>query len=132
MKALRFLGITFIKFIVTTFGLFTLYALILPDVIPGWGINIITWIITFALAYLFAYWAVFNIKPNRKDTLLLVFIWLLVTVTGFLLYGILYSVQGPWLLVRPEILVQLVLEVLAILMVAYQVRHKKVEEVVEI
>lgn len=67
-----------------------------------------------------------HVKPGARHVLLLVFIWLLVTVCGFLVYGIFVSARGPWIMASPEILVQLGLEVIAILAAAYRVRHHKV------
>jgi hypothetical protein len=122
----RFFAISFLKFVVSTFGLFALYAGLLPASITGGWLIAITWFITFLLAFLFAHWALLHTKPGSRHVLSLVFVWLLVTVCGFLVYGIFISDRGPWILVNWEILGQIGLEIVAILTVAYRVRQNKV------
>lgn len=122
----RFFAISFLKFVVSTFGLFALYAWLMPASIKGGWLIAITWFITFLLAFLFAGWALMRTKPASRHVLQLVFIWLLVTVCGFLVYGIFISDRGPWLLVSWEILGQIGLEIAAVLAAAYRVRHGKV------
>lgn len=122
----RFFAISFLKFVVSTFGLFALYAWLLPASIKGGWLIAITWFITFLLAFLFAGWALLPTKPGSRHVLSLVFIWLLVTVCGFLVYGIFISDRGPWIVVSWEILVQIGLEIAAVLAAAYRVRHNKI------
>jgi hypothetical protein len=86
----------------------------------------------FVLAFVFAMLAFGKRAPKRKDTLMLIAIWMLVTVCGFLLYGLVLSPRGVKAAVAPEILVQFVLEVLAIYLAAFRLRRQSVESILGI
>ncbi|MBU1348822.1 hypothetical protein KJ781_02020 [Patescibacteria group bacterium] len=120
----RFLLISFLKFIATMAAIVMLVKM-LPDATPSAVIIIVSWALALIFAFLFASWAFGTRLPIRKDVLSLVTIWSLVYVTGFLMYGILLSVRGPRVLISMEILVQLALEIGAILFAAYSIRRRR-------
>ena len=61
-------------------------------------------------------------SPSRRNVLILIAVWFTVTVGGFAVFGMRFSLQGLWAVASTELLVQYVLEILAILFAAY--RHK--------
>lgn len=121
----RFLVISFLKW-VTMFGAILALASLLPDVLSGWPLMILTWIMAFILAFLFATWAFSKRMPDRRDTLLLIAIWSLIFFTGFFVYGLIFSVRGAMVMFSIELLIQLALEIIAIFFASYSIRRRRI------
>lgn len=120
----RFLTISLLKLLVSVIGLFLLLAYLLPESLTGWPVIGISWLWSAIIAYFFAHWAFSKRNPTRQDVLMLTAFWLIVTVTAWLLYGITNSLRGPWIVVAPEFLVQLALEIFMLLFAAYRIRRQ--------
>lgn len=126
---LRFLIVSFIKFVASMLAIYILYSYVIPSSFSGVLAFIPTWLVMFVLAFVFALLAFGKKAPKRQDMLMLIAIWMTVTICGFLLYGLLLSPRGVRASVAPEILVQFVLEVLAIYLAAFRLRRQSVESI---
>lgn len=84
------------------------------------------WLLAFILAFVFAVWCLGGKVPERRSVFLLISIWLAVNVSGYALYGILFSFRGAAAIVAPEILVQWVLEIAAIYLAVYRLKRRSV------
>ncbi|MEK7655806.1 MAG: hypothetical protein AAB386_03960 [Patescibacteria group bacterium] len=119
---LRALGISILKLTADFLAIMLLFSYVIPSSFGGIVLSIITWCVTFFIAFVFASWAFSKRSPSRRNVLTLIAVWLTVTVGGFAVFGMRFSLQGLWAVVSTELLVQYVLEILAILFAAY--RHK--------
>lgn len=124
----RFLVISFLKWVVV-FAAIVVLSSIVPNVLNGWLLTVLVWIMATVLAFVFAHWALSTRLPDRKDTLLLAAIWILIYVTGFLVYGMMFSTRGPGVLVSVEFLVQLALELAAVFFAAYSSKRRRIASV---
>jgi len=124
----RFLVISFLKWVVV-FASIAVLSHVAPTVINGWVLSVAVWIVAFILAFVFATWAFSKRLPVRKDTLLLVGIWIFIYFMGFFTYGILLSTNGIRLMVAPEILTQLAIEIVAVLFAAYSSKRRRIASV---
>lgn len=127
-KIFRYAFISFVKFTVALFGLFSVYVYLLPDWVSGNVLVGITWLAVFLIAFLFAEWAFHPAAPMNKDIVLLVVVWFSVTITMMLGYGILFSPRGPAIVATWEILGQFVFELAAILLAGYATRRRKLKQ----
>jgi len=123
-KIFRYAFITFIKFSLSFFGLFSIYSFILPKWIVGNLLTVITWIFIFFISFFFAKWALHPAMPTNRDLVILCVVWFSVTMTLLLLYGLMFSLRGPAILFEWEVLVQLVLEAVAIVLAGFTSRRR--------
>lgn len=125
----RFLAISALNFAVTLASIFGLVLYILPEKTPLVLLNFANWVLAFLVTSLFSRWAFSKRLPTHQDSVLLVVFHLIVYLTGYLTYGLLLSDRGPLVVVSPEIVVQLVCEVAAIIVAAYHIRRRRLRSV---
>jgi len=124
----RFLVISLLKW-VAVFAAIAVLSSVAPSVLHGWILSIVVWIVAFILAFVFATWAFAKRMPVRNDTLLLVALWIFVYISMFFAYGVLLSTQGAYFVVSREILIQLVVEIVAVLYASYSSRRRRIASV---
>lgn len=125
----RFLALSVLKWLANFAAAFILLGFVLPNQFTGLELDIPVWIVSTLIAFMFATWAVSKKMPSNRDTFMLLAIWTIVSITGFLIYGMVYSNYGPWAVVSPEILIQLVLESVAVYLACYRVRRMRIKSV---
>lgn len=121
---LRFLIISVLRFITNILVIYVLYSFLLPSQMGETARLILTWLVLFITAFVFATWALAKKIPTRQQVLMLIAIWLAVSVSIFLIYGIFRSPRGAKVLIAPEILFQFVLEIGAILLAAFILKRR--------
>jgi len=124
----RYALISFLKFVVTFYGLFSLYSYILPEWVVGNLLSAITWIAVFIISFLFATWAFHPGSPTDRDITKLVIVWLSVTIVLLLGFGIFFTFRGARILFEGEILIQLVIEVVAIILAGILLRRRALKQ----
>jgi hypothetical protein len=126
---LRTLGISIVKWIAVFFAVTVFTSYVAPKSLHGYWLALPIWVMVFAIAYGFAYW-VFHIKiPSRRDLLLLIAIWMVVTICLEAFYEVMTIGQPVFLLYSPDIYVQYLLEIIAILVCAQRIRKEKMKSV---
>lgn len=125
----RFLGISMLNTGVTAVATILLAAFILPAATPTIVLSLIIWVCAFLSAFLCSELAFSKRLPDRNDIILLVGIHLVVFLTFYTTYGIFLSDKGPWFVVAPEIVAQLVLEGIAICVAGYRMRRQRLRSV---
>ncbi|MFA5936155.1 MAG: hypothetical protein WC787_04885 [Patescibacteria group bacterium] len=124
---LRYLVISFLNLVMGLLTLVILLAYILPTDSPSLLLQAVGWMIGFAFAFIFSHWAFSKKIPDRKDALMLVVFHIAFFLLIYALYGILISDRGVGVIVSLELVIQLVLEVIAILLAAYHLRRRKLQ-----
>ena len=121
----RYLGISLVKWIGIFFLTVMLTAYAAPAWLNGYWLSLPIWIIIFFAAYGFAYWALHIKLPVRRDVILLVVIWMAVTIVLEVSYEIMAVGQPVFILYSPDLYVQYLLEIIAILLAARVIRMRK-------
>lgn len=114
----RIIGITILKWLVVFIAIALAYAVIPPafgSVLPLMA----AWTATFFGAFLFATWIFHPSMPNRKTTWTIFAVWMIVTVTGYVVYVLRVSLLNVRELVSVQLLGQLVVESLAIFFASF-------------
>ncbi len=114
---------------ITAVVIVLLAAFILPATTPTIVLSLIIWACAFLSAFLCAELAFSRRLPDRNDIVLLLGVHLVVFLTFYTTYGIFLSDKGPAFVVAPEILVQLLLECIAICVAGYRMRRQKLRSV---
>ncbi len=127
-KVGRYAFIAFLKFVAIFYGLFAVYKYILPESVTGTALNIVTWIAVFFISYAFATWAFHPSPPTDRDTATLAIVWMAVTIVLLLGYGLLFTFRGPRILFETEVLVQLVIELIAVILAGYISRRRRLKQ----
>ncbi|MEO5927505.1 MAG: hypothetical protein ABIO72_02265 [Patescibacteria group bacterium] len=123
----RYLAFSFLNIVLELFGLVLFLAYVVPDSIPAWGYRLIGWVISFIFAVVFAYWAFAKKIPEKKDAILLVAFHVTMFLFVYSAYGMLFSDHGAGVIFTVDFMVQLGLEVLAIMLVSYRLRRSKLQ-----
>jgi hypothetical protein len=89
--------------------------------------RLVGWVIGFLFAAVFSYWVFLKKVPEKKDTILLVVFHVFLFLLLYSAYGLLFSIQGPSVVFTFDFMVQLALELLAILIVSYRVRRGRLQ-----
>ncbi|MBU0540094.1 hypothetical protein KKF59_02705 [Patescibacteria group bacterium] len=122
----RYLIISFLRFLAGFVGIVVLYRYLIP---VGASVVLVTgsaWLLAFILAFVFAVWCLGGKVPEKRSMFLLFGIWLAVNVSGYALYGMLFSTKGAAAIVAPEMLVQWALEIAAIYLAVYRLKRRSV------
>ena len=121
----RYLRISLLNVLMSLLALVLLLAYVIPHTLPAVAYQLIGWVIAFLVALAFSYWAFSKKIPERKDAIVLtafhVFSFLLI----YCAYGFVFSDHGVGVIFTIDFVVQLALEILAIFLVAYQLRRTK-------
>lgn len=126
MLFLRYLGISLLTQLALWISFVMLLRFILPDKTPVLIMSFGIWITAFIISLFFASWAFSSKLPGWRDSLALLLMRLLLSMSFWLSYGLIISVRGPWVLISPEILIQIAVECLAIPLAAYRIRRRKI------
>jgi hypothetical protein len=127
MLWLRYLGISFLKWVVTYAATALLIVYVLPKNLSGYGLAAFAWLVAFGISFACAEWA-FSIQiPGKRETAMLVAIWMVVTLSLFILYfWYFFGTVSPFIY-SVDTYIQLLLELLAILLAAYLTRRRKIK-----
>jgi len=107
--------------------LVVLLVYVLPDETPGLAMQLIGWVLGFALAFAFAHWAFSKKVPTRGDVVGLSVLHVIAFALVYAMYGALLSDRGTAVIFSPELLAQLGLEILAIVFTGYLLRRRKLQ-----
>lgn len=114
---------------VTAVATILLAAFILPAATPTIVLSLIIWTSAFLSTFLCSELAFSKRLPDRNDIILLIAVHLIVFLTFYTTYGIFLSDKGPWFVVAPEIIAQLILEGIAICVAGYRMRRQRLRSV---
>lgn len=126
---LRSLCIAILHWLISFFAIALMLGFILPSNASGWMLNVPAWILAFLLSALFASWAFSPYLPEPREIFFVIVLWFLVLVTGYLGYGILFSLRGPLLIFEWEFFVQIILQLVAVWLAGFRLRRRKLKEV---
>lgn len=118
---------SFLKFFATFYALFAVYQYVLPDWVAGNLLSVVTWFFMFLMCYGFATWALHPYAPSDRDMATLAIVWLAVTVLLLLWYGMFLSFRGSGILVEREIVIQLIVEIAAIILAGFMMRRRRLK-----
>jgi hypothetical protein len=126
---LRSLCIAILHWLTSFFAIAVMLGFIFPQNASGWALNVPAWILAFLLSALFASWTFSPYLPGRREIFCVMIVWFLVLVTGYLGYGILFSLRGPFLIFEWEFLIQIALQLSAVWLAGFRLRRRKLKEV---
>lgn len=118
----RYLGISVLKWISVFAAIVIFSAYVAPASWKGFFLAVPIWILAFALAYLFAFWALHVKIPGRRELITLIAIWMGVTIILQVSYEIFTIGRPVFIIYSLDLYVQYLLEVIAILLAGRQVR----------
>lgn len=124
---LRTIGITVLKWLVVFIAIAFAYAAIPPSlgsILP----LAVAWVAAFIIAFLFATWIFHPTMPDRKTTWSVFGIWMVVTVTGYIVYVLLVSRLGFRELVSVQLVGQIVVESFAILLASFTRKRRMLKQ----
>lgn len=122
---LRYLGFSFLKWLVNLFVLSLLFYA-LPHTWGGFILAVPAWIVSFIIAFAFAELAFGKELPGKRETVSLLVVWMLVSFTMQLLYSWFFLGTVAPVIISIDTYVQYVLEILAIVMAAYITRRRRI------
>jgi len=123
----RYLGISIIKWIAVYTAILTFTMYVAPPGLRGNWLAIPIWIMVSAISYEFATWAMHIRIPTKRDLILLISIWMVVTICiEWFVESMAYG-QPYFLLHDYQNYVQYLLEIVAILYAARVLRKKKLK-----
>ncbi len=120
----RFIGISLLKWVADTVAIMLVLGYVVPHSWHGYALSFPIWIMTTALAYGFAYWALHPSYPTQKNVIILLIVWMVITFMFEASYEV-FIIGVPILFSNIDTIVQYMLEIAAILMVARVLRIKK-------
>lgn len=124
---LRTIGISFLKWLANYFVTILLIVYLLPSDWHGYFIVIPMWILSFIVALTFAFWLFHPRLPTSRDTAIVIVIWLAVSWSIQVFHAFYYFGTLAPLIYGPDMYVQYLLEILAILGMSYYMRRKKIQ-----
>lgn len=123
---LRFLAISFLKWMALNFLSILFFEYIAPSSWHGFVLAIPIWILSFAVAFGFAEWAFKTKFPERKTIATLLVIWMIVSYTLHILQAQFLMGSALFVINSIDIYVQYLLEILAILLAARTTKKRKI------
>jgi hypothetical protein len=124
---LRYLIVSFFKWLVNLFAVSLLFMYVLPSTWGGYALSFPAWIVSFIVAFACAELAFGKELPGKRETLRLLAVWMVVSLTLQILYAwFFFGTVSP--VVRSlDVYVQYVLEIFAIVLAAYLTRRRKIK-----
>lgn len=123
---LRAIGIVFLKWVALFLGIGYVYRFFpsnLGDVLP----ILFVWVVVFIVSFLFSLWLMSEKAPTKKQLGTLLAIWLAVTLTCFLAYGLRISFLGIRSILSIQIIGQIIVELVAVLVTASRLRRRSLK-----
>ncbi|MBP9864006.1 hypothetical protein KBC54_00965 [Patescibacteria group bacterium] len=124
---LRTIGVSFLNWIANYILVIFVIVYLLPNDWSGYANTIPMWIVSAFVAFGFAYWLFSSRLPSSRDTAAVIGIWMVVNATMQVFHAFYYLGSLAPLLYGPDIYVQYVLEIIAIMSASYYVRRKKMQ-----
>ncbi len=124
---LRTIGISFLKWIVSYFAVVFTIVYLLPSDWHGYAIVVPMWIVTSAVAGAFAYWLFHPHIPTSRTTAVTIGIWLVVSLSLQILHAFFYFGTLAPLIYGPDMYVQYLLEVIAVIGMRSYMRRKNIQ-----
>lgn len=124
---LRTIGVSFLNWIANYILVIFVIVYLLPNDWSGYANTIPMWIVSALVAFGFAYWLFSSRLPSSRDTAAVIGIWMVVNATMQVFHAFYYLGSLAPLLYGPDIYVQYVLEIIAIMSASYYVRRKKMQ-----
>jgi len=125
MLWLRYLGISLLKW----FGIFTVNLIfvsyVAPSFLKGYLLSLPIWALVFLVSYWFAFWAMHLKLPGKREVTGLIIIWMVSTICLEVFYEIMAVGRPIFILHSPDLYVQYLLEIAAILLAARMLRKRK-------
>jgi len=121
----RYLGISIVKWIAVFSAIMIFTSYIAPQSLRGYWLALPIWILVCLIAYGFGYWAFHLTFPNRRDVIMLLIIWMVVTICLEAFYEIMTIGQPVFLLRSPDLYVQYLLEIVGVLLAIKRIRTQK-------
>jgi apolipoprotein N-acyltransferase len=123
----RYLTLSFLNTILALFALLGLLTFVVPASVPGIVFRLVGWVIGFIFSLGFSYWIFHTKVPTQKDTILLAVFHVVAFMLVYSAYGVLFSDFGASVVFTLDFMVQLGLELLAILLMSYRIRRTKLQ-----
>lgn len=120
---LRFLGISFLKWLAIFFSIAYLYGFVpsgAGTILP----TILAWVVVFVLSAIFVMLAFGSSVPSKRPTYTLIVVWFAVTVVCYGAYSIGISSMGLRAFFSVQIIGQMAVEAVAILITTYLLRRR--------
>jgi len=127
MPWLRYLGVSFLKWVAVYAAVALVTQTIVPKTVSGYALAAVAWLVAFMVSFGFAEWAFITQIPGKQETVSLICIWMTVTLTIFIFYFWYFFGTVKPFLYSIDTYVQLLLELLAILLAAYLTRRRKIK-----
>lgn len=124
---LRSLTLSFLNVILTLFVIVALLAYVVPDSAPSIALRLISWSVAFIVTIICTFWVFHKRVPQKNDAILLVAFHALGFFIVYGSYGTAFLDRGAASLISLDFIVQLGLEIAAILFVAYRLRRGKLQ-----
>lgn len=121
----RFIAISSVKWIANWFLVALFLVFVVPRSVQGYGLAACVWILSFIIAFIFARWAFGARMPDRRDTIALCAVWVVVMILfqsfwEFFQYG-----QLIFSFLTVDILGTIVVEVFAVVLASYVTRRHR-------
>lgn len=124
---LRTIGISFLKWLINYYLVVVMIVYALPADWHGYAITIPMWMLSLIVAFGFAYWLFHSHLPTSRDTAIVIVIWMVVSLTLQIFHAFYYMGTLAPLIYGPDMYVQYLLEIIAILSASYYLRRKKIQ-----
>jgi hypothetical protein len=126
---IRYAFVSFLNLCAELFLQVLLLAFIVPATLPTFAFTAIGWVVGVLITAVFTHWVFSKKVAERRDVIMLSVFHAIIFLAIYAGYGTLFSDRGALVAVSPEILAQLVLEVLIICLVAYHSRRRRLQSV---
>lgn len=124
---LRFLLVSFLNIVMGLFAIIVVLTYAIPEGLPSVAYRLISWVVAFILTLLFTFWAFHKHIPQQKDAIVLTAFHVVLFLLVYGAYGSTFLDRGTAAIFSLDFIVQLLVEVLAIQLIAYRMRRTKLQ-----
>ncbi len=126
---LRYLSLSILHWIAASAATFLLVQYVIPHALTGYTLAAPMWVIQFAIAFGFVMWAFHTKLPGRRETMMLLIIWFVITFALEAAFETSLAGRPAFLIYSTDLHVQYFLELAAILLAAYLTRRRRIKAV---
>lgn len=127
MPWLRFVWIALLHWITNLALVMAVLRFALPQGLRGFALAAIPWLLSFILAFFYTEWAFRHTLPDRRTTVLLLCLWLVIGYSLHLFYAA-YMFNNVFVVLRsPDLHLTYLFEIAAILLAAYVTRRRRIK-----
>ncbi len=124
--SVRLFSIVLLQWVTNLFAVLVLLQFVIPGSWQGNLKAVPIWLVSFLLAFLFAEWAFDKRLPERRDTIELILVWVVVSVTLNILGSVLVFKTARVALYGTDLHITMLFEIIAIVLAAHATRRRKI------